>query len=179
MMMSALQRGGMPLLVDNIRSPDRNNPKGYFEYERVKKLPKQEDNWLNEAQGKAVKIISPLLTFLPDRYHYKVVFVKRDMDEILASQRRMLERLKKPPEVNQFVGDLRQSYIEHLEEVTVWLGNQNWIQTMYVSYNDILRQPEKEFRSVAAFLERRVDPVLMAQVVDPDLYREVRIEENN
>jgi len=174
MMMSALKRGGMPLLVDNIRRADVNNPKGYFEFERVKKLPKQDDGWLDSAQGKAVKIISALLTFLPDRYHYKIIFINRDMDEILASQRRMLERLKKPLENNQSNGDLRQSYTEHLDEVSDWLENQNWIQTVYVSYNDILRQPEKEFGKVAAFLENRVDPQFMAQVVDPDLYREMK-----
>ena len=174
MMMSALKNGGMPLLVDNLRRADVNNPKGYFEFERVKKLPTQDDSWLDSAQGKAVKIISALLAFLPDRFQYKVVFLERDMDEILASQRRMLERIDKANQDVQSEDDLRESYIKHLRDVSAWLGNQNWIQTMYVSYNDILRQPKNEFRRVAAFLENRVEPQLMAQVVDPDLYREMR-----
>jgi len=100
MMMSALKEGGMLLLVDGIREPDGNNPKGYFEYEPVKKLPKGSFNWLSAAKGKAVKIISALLEFLPEDYQYRVIFMERDIDEILASQKRMLSRarwLKKNP----------------------------------------------------------------------------------
>jgi hypothetical protein len=174
MMMSALKNGGIPVLVDNLRKPDANNPKGYFEFERVKKLPKQDDHWLDSAQGKAVKIISALLTYLPDRYFYKIIFINRDMDEILASQKRMLERLNKAADDGQTDESLRQSYTDHLKDISSWLGEQSWLQTLHVSYNDILRQPEKEFQKVAVFLEHRVDPQLMAQVVDPDLYREMR-----
>ncbi len=179
MMMSALKNGGMSLLVDNVRQADANNPKGYFEFEMVKKLPKGDDSWLDIAHGKAVKIISALVTFLPDRYLYKIIFLERDMDEILASQQRMLTRLSKTADDGQSDEALRQSYTEHLEDISSWLGDQSWLQTLYVSYNDILRQPEKEFRKVAAFLEDRVDSQLMAQVVDPTLYREMRNSRNN
>ena len=173
MMMSALKNSGMPVLIDDLRRADANNPKGYFEFERVKKLAKQDDHWLESAQGKAVKIISALLTYLPDRYFYKVIFLNRNMDEILASQRRMLERLNKSSDEGQDDGSLRQSYTDHLKDISSWLGEQSWLQTLYVSYNDILCQPEKEFLRVAGFLENRVDPHLMTQVVDPDLYREM------
>jgi len=173
MMMSALKKGGMPLLADNIRKADANNPKGYFEFERVKKLPKRDFDWMDTAQGKAVKIISALLAYLPDCFQYKVIFIERDMDEILASQRRMLERMTKIEQEDQSDEILRQSYKDHLEGIYCWLGNQKgWIQTLYVSYNDILRQPEIEFQKIAVFLDQLVEPLLMAQVVDPVLYRE-------
>ena len=174
MMMSALKNGGMPLMIDNIRKADANNPKGYFEFEGVKKLSKMDNDWLDSAQGKAVKIISPLLTQLPDRYKYKIIFLERDMDEILASQRQMLERLNPTGVDNHPDDDLRRSYIEHLIDISSWMGDQDWLQTLYVSYNDILQQPEVEFRKVAVFLEHRVEPDLMVQVVDPELYREIR-----
>jgi len=172
MMMSALQKGGMPLLADNFRKADPNNPKGYFEFERVKKLPKRDFGWMDTAQGKAVKIISALLAYLPEHYQYKVIFLERDMDEILASQRRMLERMTKIEQEDRSDEILRQSYKDHLEEIYCWLGNQGWLQTLYVSYNDILRQPEIEFQKIAVFLDHLVEPHLMAQAVDPVLYRE-------
>ena len=36
MMMKMLEAGGMQILTDNLRTADENNPKGYYEYERVK-----------------------------------------------------------------------------------------------------------------------------------------------
>jgi len=172
MMMSALKKGGMPVLVDNIRKADQNNPKGYLELERVKKLPKGDYDWLAIAQGKAVKIVSALLTYLPECYQYKVIFLERDMDEILSSQQRMLERTNKIDEDNQSDEMLRQSYQEHIKEISTWLEDQDWLQTLYVSYNEILRQPDIEFQKIAVFLDQLVDPQMMAQVVDPELYRE-------
>ena len=172
MMMSALKKGGMPVLVDNIRKADQNNPKGYLEFERVKKLPKGDYDWLAIAQGKAVKIVSALLTYLPECYQYKVIFLERDMDEILSSQQRMLERTNKIDEDNKSDEMLRQSYQEHIKKISTWLKDQDWLQTLYVSYNEILRQPDIEFQKIAVFLDQLVDPQLMAQVVDPELYRE-------
>lgn len=174
MMMSALMNGGMPLKVDNIRKADANNPKGYYEFERVKRMSNGDDEWMGSVQGKAIKIISALLTYLPDQYNYKVIFLERDMDEILASQRRMLERLNLTGTDNHRDEELRSSYIEHLKEISSWLNDQDWLQTLYVSYNDVLRQPEIEFQKVAVFLKQKVDPQRMVQVVDPGLYREIR-----
>jgi len=154
------------------RKADQNNPKGYLEFERVKKLPKGDYDWLAIAQGKAVKIISALLTYLPECYQYKVIFLERDMDEILSSQQRMLERTNKIDEDNKSDEMLRQSYQEHIKKVSTWLEDQDWLQTLYVSYNEILRQPDIEFQKIAVFLDQLVDPQLMAQVVDPELYRE-------
>ena len=171
-MMSALQAGGMPLLVDHIRTADANNPKGYYEFERVKQLPKGDTAWLRSAQGKAVKIISALLAFLPKKYEYKVIFMERDMDEILASQSRMLERNGTQPERAVSNDEIRQSYQEHLKKVHTLLMDEDWLHPHYVSYNDILEQPELEFRKVADFLDIGLDPERMAQTVDQKLYRE-------
>jgi len=172
MMMSALKAGGMPLLTDEIRGADPNNPKGYYEFERVKKLPKGDVAWLNSARGKAVKVISALLEYLPPDYHYHVIFMERNLEEILASQHRMLVRTGK--EQHHPVADetIRQSYQNHLSEVKFYLEDKDWIETLYVSYNQILQQPLEGFKGVAVFLDGRVDPAAMAKVVDPSLYRE-------
>lgn len=172
MMMSALQAGGMPLLVDHIREADPNNPKGYFEFERVKQLPKGDFSWLRPARGKAVKVISALLEFLPEKFHYKVIFMERDMDEVLASQARMLARNGKQEDHPVSNDEIKQSYQAHLDKVLGLLAKGDWFQTLYVSYNDILCQPDLEFQKVANFLEVGLDPVRMAQIVDHGLYRE-------
>jgi hypothetical protein len=149
-----------------------NNPKGYYEFERVKRLAKGDTQWLSAACGKAVKIISALLTYLPDHYFYRIIFMERDMDEILASQARMLTRNGNENEPLVSNEEIRASYIEHLTEVTKWLADKDWIQTLFVSYNQTLLHPMKVFDRVALFLDHRVDSEAMTKVVDPDLYRE-------
>ena len=114
MMMSALHAGGMSLLVDHVRQADKNNPKGYFEFEPVKRLPQGESGWIKDAQGKAVKIISSLLTFLPEDFHYRIIFMERDLEEILASQQHMLERTGKDSSQSISIDQMRESYREHL-----------------------------------------------------------------
>ena len=172
MMMSALEAGGMTLVIDGIRNPDDDNPKGYYEYERVKKLPQGEADWLKSYQGKGIKIISALLTHLPEDYRYQVIFMERDIDEILASQQRMLERSGKEEENSVSEAVMRQSYIDHLDDVKSWLSEKEWIQTIYVSYNKILQNPENEMEKVAAFLNLELDVQRMVEIVDPGLYRQ-------
>src|SRR5512138_3362092 len=92
MMMKMLAEGGLPVLTDSIRTADEDNPNGYFELEVVKKLAEGQRAWLSDAGGKLVKVISALLEFLPPEYHYRVLFMERQIAEILASQQKMLAR---------------------------------------------------------------------------------------
>lgn len=172
MMMSALNVGGMSLLVDGKREADGNNPKGYYEYEPVKKLPKGNIDWLPEAKGKAVKIISALLEFLPEDYPYRVIFMERDIEEILASQKRMLKRSGVVEEKPVSDEDMRNYFQAHLHQVKSILAEKDWLKVLFVSYNEVLREPEKEFQRVSEFLDNVVDPAAMTSVVDPELYRE-------
>lgn len=172
MMMSALEAGGMDLLTDGLRRADVNNPKGYYELEIVKKLPKGETDWIESAQGKAIKVISALLKYLPEDYQYRVIFMERDIEEIMASQKRMLERSGKNAQSLISEKEIRQSYIEHIAEVRAWLMDSGWIRAIFISYNDILHNPEQIFREVARFLDNSADPDAMAKVVDCSLYRE-------
>jgi hypothetical protein len=172
MMMSALNVGGMSLLVDGKREADGNNPKGYYEYEPVKKLPRGNIDWLPEAKGKAVKIISALLEFLPEDYIYRVIFMERDIEEILASQKRMLKRSGVVEDKPVSDEDMRKYFQAHLHQVKSILAEKDWLKVLFVSYNEVLREPEKEFQRVSEFLDNVVDPAAMTSVVDPDLYRE-------
>lgn len=172
MMMSALKAGGMPLLVDGIREADGNNPRGYYEFEPVKKLPKGSVDWLDAARGKAVKIISALLDYLPEGFQYRIIFMERDIEEILASQKRMLGRSGVVEEKSVSDEDMQKSYQAHLKQVKSYLSEKDWLNVIYVSYNQVLRDPEGEFKRVAEFLENTVNLSAMSRVVDPELYRE-------
>ncbi|HXG31249.1 MAG TPA: sulfotransferase domain-containing protein [Thermodesulfobacteriota bacterium] len=170
MMMKMLEAGGLPVLTDNVREADPDNPKGYYEFERVKKLDKGDQEWLEEAQGKAVKIISELLKYLPPRYRYRVIFINRKMEEILASHRKMLKNRgvfedEIPDE------EMARLFNIHLKKVGDWLEAQPNISVLYVDYNELLAEPTPQLREINRFLGNKLDVEKMAEVVDPTLYR--------
>lgn len=172
MMMSMLRAGGVPLLVDGQRTADADNPKGYFEFERVKKLP-HDTAWLAEARGKAVKVIAALLEHLPADHRYRVIFMRRRIEEVLDSQQVMLERRgEEAPEAS--AAEARSLLLRHLDEVTDWLDRQPHFEVAYVNYNRLLADPYPAARRVDALLGGGLDVEAMAAVVDPALYRQRR-----
>lgn len=172
MMMRMLDAGGMQALTDNVRKADPDNPEGYYEFEKVKQI-EDDTSWLADSEGKVVKIISQLLKHLPPYYDYKVVFMRRDMEEILASQRKMLVRRGEPADA---VDDGRMAALfrKHLERVQAWLDRQPNVDVVYVSYNETLESPIEQARRIDRFLGGRLDVEAMASVVDPSLYRQRR-----
>lgn len=171
MMMKMLEAGGLPVLTDHQRAPDEDNPKGYYEFERVKKLPEGDYAWLPEARGKVVKVISALLEHLPGGYDYRVIFMQRKMEEILASQKQMLVRADKPSE-NISDDDLAAMYRRHLASVQAWLAARPNFCVLYVDYNDLLVRPETHIPQINRFLGGNLDMNKMTYVVDPSLYRQ-------
>ena len=170
MLMKMLEAGGMAVLTDGIRELDVDNPKGYYEFERVKRLDKGDHGWLDEAEGKAVKVIAALLEHLPAGYSYRVVFVHRRMNEILASQRKMLKHRGEPQEP---VGDEKMASLfqKHLKKVTSWLQAQENFAVLEVDYNRLVKDPRLHLPEISRFLGDTLDVETMAQVVDPILYR--------
>jgi hypothetical protein len=171
MMMKMLDAGGLPPVTDNLRTADDDNPKGYFEFERVKKMPDGDTSWVEEAQGKSVKVISALLEHLPPGYSYRVLFLRRKVEEILASQKQMLIRSGKPTDK---VSDeqLAEMYDKHLAKVYAWLDDQPNFSVLYLDYGAILADPQKYADQVNLFLDNALDTEAMVGVVDPDLYRQ-------
>ena len=169
MMMRMLEAGGVPVLTDHRRMADEDNPEGYYEYERVKQI-EEDQEWLDQARGHAVKMVSALLEHLPPDYHYKVAFMRRDMGEILASQRKMLERLG---ESRGEVGDatMARLFAQHLAKVTRWLETQPNVDALHVSYNEVLADPIGQSSRVSRFFDGKLDVMAMVEVVDPGLYR--------
>ncbi len=151
MMMKMLAAGGLPPLTDARRAADEDNPEGYYEFERVKKLKEGDTGWLIDARGKAVKIIAALLPRLPGSHTYRVLFMRRAMPEILASQRRMLVRRGEDPEA---IGDaeLGELFQKHLAQVEAWLETQPNIQVLDVDYNRIISEPGPEIHKINEFL---------------------------
>lgn len=171
MMMKMLEAGGIPPLTDEIRAADADNPKGYYEFERVKKLDKGDVAWLEEAQGKVVKVISALLKHLPRDFTYKVIFMRRDMQEILASQRQMLIRRGESADEDG-EDEMGELLSRHVNEVEAWMNGQPNVDVIYVSYNQMLENPVEEVKKVDRFLGGVLDIQEMLAVVDPKLYRQ-------
>jgi hypothetical protein len=170
MMMEMLEAGGMQPLVDHVRTADDDNPKGYYEFERVKQIETDQD-WLEDAKGKVVKLIAALLKHLPPTYRYRVVFMRRNISEVLASQKQMLVRRGEPTDTTS---DARMAALfrQHVEKVEVWLAEQPNIDVLYVHYSDILARPAEQASRLNQFLGGSLDEAQMVSAVDPTLYRQ-------
>ena len=171
LMMMMLDGAGIPPMQDYVREADMDNPKGYYEFERVKKLPDGDTKWVGEAKGKAVKVITMLLEHLPSKYKYDVILMRRDIEEILASQRKMLERRGEDPEKvsDQEIGQLFEKHFNHVFD---WIQKQKNIRFVEVSYNYLLDSPKVEISKVNQFLGGNLDEDAMLSKIDPDLYRQ-------
>lgn len=169
MMMKMLEAGGMEMVVDNIRKADEDNPKGYYEFEKVKKI-KEDISWLDSAQGKVVKMVSMLLYDLPSGRSYKIIFMKRKMEEILASQRMMLERKNSRDDVN----DEKMGYMfsKHLKKIEKWLDEQKNIEVCYFAYSNVIEHPYENAQCVTEFMDNNLDINKMVEVIDKSLYRQ-------
>jgi hypothetical protein len=170
MMMKMLEAGGLSAMTDSLREADVDNPKGYYEFERVKQLDKGDTAWVPDARGKVVKVISALLKYLPADEQYKVIFIRRNMPEILASQRKMLvNRGEDPDKMDD--AQMAMLFEKHVQQIETWLAAQPNFDVLYVHYSDILSDPVSAAQSLGDFLGDRVDAEKMVEVVDPELYR--------
>lgn len=171
LLMMMLDAAGIPPMQDHVREADIDNPKGYYEFERVKQLSEGDTTWVGEAKGKAVKVITMLLEHLPSKYKYDVILMRRDLEEILASQRKMLERRGEDPDKvsDQELGQLFDKHFNHIYD---WIKKQKNIRFVEVSYNQLLDSPEAEISKVNHFLGGNLDEKAMLAKIDPDLYRQ-------
>ncbi len=170
MMMRMLEAGGMPILTDSIRSANQDNPLGYYEFEPVKGLAKGNSAWMPLAQGKAVKIISALLEYLPAGYNYKLVFMHRKMDEVVTSQRRMLSH-RGEPQSEASDEKLIEMLERHLNRVRDWLALQPNYTVVTIDYNQLITSPLPPVTTVNQLLGGQLDVQRMCAVVNTSLYR--------
>jgi predicted ATPase len=169
MMMKMLAQGGVPVLVDEMRQADEDNPNGYFEIELSKKLKDGEINWIYNAQGKAVKVISYLLEYLPSDLTYDIVFMDREIHEVLASQKKMLERRSETSSITD--EEMETQFRAHLKAVKYWAARQPNMRITYIKYDDVLKSPDVVSAAVAEFLNLPLDVQAMQSVPSWSLYR--------
>jgi len=170
MMMNMIRAGGLEVLTDDVRKADNDNLRGYLEYERVKQLDK-DASWIVEAEGKVVKVISVLLRYLPPDHEYKIIFMHRDILEILASQKKMLEhRGEQPSDVSD--DTMSAVYKKHILEIKEWLKKQSNVETLHINYNEALVNIRPTVVRVNEFLGGGLNMEEMVNVVDPLLYRQ-------
>ena len=167
LMMQMLAAGGMEVVSDHQRRPDVDNPRGYWELEQVKRI-QRDTSWIPQTRGKAFKMISQLLYQLPSTESYRIIFMQRDLDEVLASQEKMLARRNRPVAPQ---GEMRASFQLHLKRLFDWLEQQPNMQLCCVSYNALLDDPTVEAHRISEFLDGQVTADTMTHVVDLSLYR--------
>jgi predicted AlkP superfamily phosphohydrolase/phosphomutase/tetratricopeptide (TPR) repeat protein len=165
MMMQMLHAGGIPVLTDKHRAADANNPNGYYEYQPVKSL-KKDQSFLAGAEGRAVKIIVQLLRYLPPEYYYRIVFMQRDMNEIMVSQQKMLGK-----STSDYSVSIVESYQRELEIADAWARKEPNVDILYVNYENVVCNPAEEAERVRNFLGNNLDISQMIQIVNKDLYR--------
>lgn len=170
MAMKMLEAGGLEIVSDGVRNPDEDNPKGYYEDERVKDLHQMDDkSWLRGARGKAIKVISWLLKELPRDNNYKVLFMRRHLEEVLSSQTKMLERRGEDSETPD--EKMLEIYKNHLWRVGYLFKHGPHLDTLDLDYKAVLDSPREYAGQIRDFLGLDLDVDKMAGVVDARLYR--------
>lgn len=169
MMMRMLDEGGLHVMIDGVRTADEDNPRGYYEFEPVKKTA-EDASWLEAAPGKVVKMVYRLLYDLPSTYQYRVIFMRRRMEEILASQKKMLERNSTD---DGAVSDeqLAALFSKQIVDFQAWVAEQDHIEVLEVSYNDVMENPAAQIERINKFLDGTLDAPAMQQAAEPQLYR--------
>jgi len=172
MIMQMLTAGGVPVLSDGQRVADDDNPLGYYEFEPVKHLHESAD-WVKGAKGKVVKVVAPLLHHLPRDLDYRIVFIERDVDEVLASQGQMLTRRGQniddsPARRNR----LKETYCRQLQNLRTTLSQRARTQTLFLCHADAIANPRAAAELLNDFLGGGLDAGAMAEEVKPDLHRQ-------
>ncbi len=170
LMMQMLQAGGVPLVHDPLRQPDNNNPRGYWEDNRVRTLA-ENDTWLPEARGRALKVVAPLLPHLPDGEQYFVLMMRRPVAEVVQSQLAMLSRLgKTPPTLSKEAMESSfQDLLNRSLKATVSRPNFTFLD---VSHPELISGSAELLERIRQFLPLPFVVDAARQVIDPTLHRE-------
>jgi hypothetical protein len=169
LMMQILQSLNVELFTDQKRTADSSNPKGYFEHELVKTL-EHDASWLYEAKGKALKIVSPLLIYLPLNINFKIIFMIRNYDEIIQSQKKMLNEDEKEDSLTKSEM-LKKIFDKDIKQAKNWIKKNPDCEALYISYKKLIEHPDSEIKKIAEFLEIHTELKNAISVVDKNLYR--------
>lgn len=165
LMMQMLDKGGVEILQDHNREADISNPKGYYEYDPVMSLYK-DNSWMHKGQNKAIKVVAPLLKSIDTKYRYKIIFMKRDLNEVIQSQQKMLGKSDAV-----FPVKIYNEFQKLLSNVIVWNKKEPGVEILYLDYKDVLENPKETARKVQEFIGVDLDVAAMEGCVDKSLYR--------
>ena len=168
MLMQMLEAGGLEILTDKKREADNNNPKGYYEFEQVKSIMR-DNSWLDQAEGKVLKVVAPLLPHLSGQYDYKIIFMQREMSEVLRSQQVMLG--KTGAQADAYPMALANAFKKQLEQAEAWIERSPNVEVLFVDHAQAIKNPEEAAENINVFLGNSLEIDGMTKVVDPDLYR--------
>lgn len=167
LMMQMLHAGGLEIVTDHVRMADVDNPRGYFEFETAKQIEK-DTSWLPGTRGKAFKIVSQLLYHLPRTERYRIIFMQRNLDEVLLSQEKMLRRRNAAAAPRE---QMKEAFTLHLEKLFEWLREQQNMNVLVIKYNNLLDDPPEHSQKISEFLHDTLTVEAMVGTIDPDLYR--------
>ncbi len=172
LMMQMLAAGGLPPLTDELRAPDESNPRGYFEFDPIKRL-RTDRSWIEQAKGRAIKVIHLLLQELPvdAPLQYRVIFMRRPLEEVIASQRAMLERQGKKAADDAL---LRRIFPAQLQQAEQWLAASSAFQVLSLDHGALFTNPQPVVEELNAFLGGELEVAAMLRVIDPALHRQRR-----
>lgn len=168
MMMRMLEAGGIPALTDELRTPDDDNPNGYYEFEDVKSI-EENAGWLDVAPGHSIKMIYSLLKHLPSDREYRVIFMRRDLNEILQSQKKMLENNGVATDIPDET--MRAMFDRELQKFYAWLPSQSHLNLINISYNELIAHPEITMDLINYHFDETLDVHAMQATIDKNLYR--------
>jgi hypothetical protein len=164
-MMQMLDKGGLNILTDGKREANDSNPKGFYEYEPVKSIHK-DNGWLKKAQDHVVKVVAPLLKHVDTQYRYKVIFMTRDIHEVVASQQKMIGKDPKT-----YPMQLVKNYENLIKSTDTWHHNQPGVELVRINYEQVLQSPEKTLELLEDFIGIPLNKTKAAKCVDKSLYR--------
>jgi hypothetical protein len=170
LMMQMLAAGGLTPLTDGLRASDINNPRGYFEWEKIKQLS-NDPGCIVEAEGKVVKVVSALLHSIPSGHEYRIIFMQRSLDEVVASQGQMIKQLGTSG-ATMPAAAMMAAFETHLKQVSAWLESRQGIAVCRVEHGSLLRAPHNESARIRKFLDLSLDDEAMARQVDTSLHRQ-------
>jgi predicted AlkP superfamily phosphohydrolase/phosphomutase/tetratricopeptide (TPR) repeat protein len=176
LMMQMLASGGLPPKTDGERAADIDNPEGYFEWEAIKNVGRKPQ--IMDEPGldrKAIKVISMLLQLMPYQHEYKIIFMTRPINEVVESQRAMIDRLNTEGAMID-TATLIAGLTEHRESALEWLSKHPRARFIEVDYPTLISNPDESIKRVAEFLgpDLLPHPDRMGEAIRPNLYRKRR-----
>ena len=178
MLMQMLERGGIEVVVDEIKKANEHNPNGYYEHRRIMSINRKtpvpySESFVEELEGKCIKVYAGYLRLLPtENFRYKIVFVERDLEEIWLSRKKMSKRQFGSDDTAFFAVQQREKMKRIIESVKRWDTQQDNVEILYVNYKNIIEAPLQEAKKIKVFLQCDLDEAKMATAVDPKLYKE-------